>query len=154
MRYAIITHTVCYRKQRAVVLLKTVQEFEYVELAGPRTRSSTPRYWYLKWLTLALLREQLNAGADQLPHNVQHSTGLPASRAVIEAKQSTTMVRRVMTNDGKTQANRVDRLMNGACSAFWHGQIAYENGRVKHFETESEAWEFLSRCDAAGKIIH
>jgi hypothetical protein len=59
-----------------------------------------------------------------------------------------------MTNDDKTQANRVDRSANGACSAFWHGQIAYENGRVKHFETESEAWEFLARCDAAGKIVH
>ncbi len=44
--------------------------------------------------------------------------------------------------------------MNGAFTAFWHGQIAYENGRIKHFETEREAWEFLTRCDAAGKIIH
>jgi len=64
------------------------------------------------------------------------------------------MVRRVMTNDDKTQANRVDRSMNGACSAFWHGQIAYENGRVKRFDSERAAWEFLARCDAAGKIIH
>ena len=30
----------------------------------------------------------------------------------------------------------------------------YENGRVKRFETESEAWEFLARCDLTGKIIH
>jgi hypothetical protein len=32
--------------------------------------------------------------------------------------------------------------------------MTYENGRVKRFETENEAWEFLARCDAAGKIIH
>jgi hypothetical protein len=25
---------------------------------------------------------------------------------------------------------------------------------VKRFETESEAWEYLARCDLAGKIIH
>jgi hypothetical protein len=59
-----------------------------------------------------------------------------------------------MTNENKNQSNRVDRSANGAFRAFWHGQMAYENGRVKRFETESEAWEFLSRCDAAGKIIH
>jgi len=52
------------------------------------------------------------------------------------------------------QSNRVDRTANGAFSAFWHGAVAYENGRVKRFETESEAWEFLARCDLAGKIIH
>ena len=59
-----------------------------------------------------------------------------------------------MTDEDQIQSNRVDRLMNGAFSAFWHGQIAYENGRVKHFETEREAWEFLNRCDVAGKIMH
>ena len=26
----------------------------------------------------------------------------------------------------------------------------YENGRVKRFETEGEAWEYLARCDLAG----
>jgi endonuclease YncB( thermonuclease family) len=36
----------------------------------------------------------------------------------------------------------------------WHERVVYENGRVKRFETESEAWEFLARCDLAGKIIH
>jgi hypothetical protein len=59
-----------------------------------------------------------------------------------------------MTDEDRTQTNRVDRLMDGAFSAFWHGQIAYENGRVKHFKTERKAWEFLARCDVAGKIIH
>jgi hypothetical protein len=32
--------------------------------------------------------------------------------------------------------------------------VVYENGRVKRFKTESEAWAYLARCDEAGKIIH
>jgi hypothetical protein len=32
--------------------------------------------------------------------------------------------------------------------------MVYENGRVKRFKTESEAWAYLARCDEAGKIIH
>ena len=59
-----------------------------------------------------------------------------------------------MISEINTQTNRVDRSANGEFIAFWHGQVAYENGRVKRFETEREAWEFLVRCDAAGKIIH
>jgi hypothetical protein len=59
-----------------------------------------------------------------------------------------------MISENNTQTNRVDRSVNGAFSAFWNGQMAYENGRVKRFETEREAWEFLARCDVAGKIIH
>ena len=52
-------------------------------------------------------------------------------------------------------SNRVDRSANGALfSAFWREQMVYENGRVKRFETEGEAWEYLARCDLAGKIIH
>jgi hypothetical protein len=53
-----------------------------------------------------------------------------------------------------TQTNRVDRSDDGAYRAIWRGQVAYENGRVKRFKTEGEAWEFLRRCDEAGKIIH
>jgi hypothetical protein len=37
---------------------------------------------------------------------------------------------------------------------FWHGQVVFENGRVRRFETESKAWEFLACRDLAGKIIH
>ena len=59
-----------------------------------------------------------------------------------------------MAYDDKTQTNRVDHSASGAFSAFWHGQIAYENGRVKRFDSEVAAWEFLARCDAAGKIVH
>ena len=54
----------------------------------------------------------------------------------------------------KTNENKVDRSANGTFLTFWRGRVMYENGRVKRFETESEAWEFLSRCDLAGKIIH
>jgi hypothetical protein len=54
----------------------------------------------------------------------------------------------------KTNENRVDRSANGTFLAFWRGRVIYENGRVKRFETEKEAWEFLSHCDLAGKIIH
>ena len=59
-----------------------------------------------------------------------------------------------MTDEDKTQTNRVDRSATGAFSAFWHGQMAYENGRVKRLETERDAWAYLARCYAAGKIIH
>jgi hypothetical protein len=59
-----------------------------------------------------------------------------------------------MISENSTQTNRVDLSANDTFSAFWHGQMAYENGRVKRFKTEREAWEYLVRCDSAGKIIH
>jgi len=58
-----------------------------------------------------------------------------------------------MADTIKNPSNRVDPSANGF-HAFWHGWIVFENGRVKRFETEREAWEFLARCDLAGKIIH
>jgi len=59
----------------------------------------------------------------------------------------------IVTEEIRNSKNRVDPSANGY-HAFWSGRIVYENGRVKRFETEREAWEFLNRCDAAGKIIH
>ena len=59
-----------------------------------------------------------------------------------------------MISETDTKTNRVDRSANGMFRAFWHGQIAYANGRVKKFETEREAWEYLECCNVAGKIIH
>ena len=50
--------------------------------------------------------------------------------------------------------NRVEPSSGGGFVAFWKGSVVYENGRVKRFGTEGEAWEFLALCDAAGKIIH
>lgn len=58
-----------------------------------------------------------------------------------------------MTDENNDQINSVDCSDNGY-HAFWHGRMVYENGRVKRFKTESEAWEYLARCDEAGKIIH
>jgi hypothetical protein len=59
-----------------------------------------------------------------------------------------------LADKDKTQTNRVDRSANGAFCAFWHGWMAYENGRVKRFETERDAWAYLATCDTAGKIVH
>jgi hypothetical protein len=59
-----------------------------------------------------------------------------------------------MTDEDRNRANRVDCSANGVISAFWRGRMVYENGRVRRFDTERDAWEFLDRCDAAGKIIH
>ena len=59
-----------------------------------------------------------------------------------------------MIGEIKNPSNRVDPSHDGKFHAFWHERVVYENGRVKRFETESEAWKFLARCDLAGKIIH
>jgi hypothetical protein len=48
----------------------------------------------------------------------------------------------------------VEHSSSGGFIAFWHGKVVYENGRVKKFETEPDAWHYLARCDTAGKIIH
>ena len=59
-----------------------------------------------------------------------------------------------MTAENNNQINRVDSLADGTYHAFWRGRMVYENGRVKRFKAENEAWAFLARCDEAGKIIH
>ena len=59
-----------------------------------------------------------------------------------------------MTEENRNPNNRVDAATNGKFHAFWDGRTVFENGRVKRFENEHEAWEFLARCDVAGKIIH
>ena len=61
-----------------------------------------------------------------------------------------------MTDEIKnlSTSNRVDPPPNGGFFAFWRGLVVYENGRVKRFETAGEAWKYLARCDAVGKIIH
>ena len=50
--------------------------------------------------------------------------------------------------------DRVEPSISGGFIAFWRERMVFENGRAKKFETEDDAWEFLARCDAAGKIIH
>jgi hypothetical protein len=59
-----------------------------------------------------------------------------------------------MTDEIKNSNNRVDHSFRGGFMAFWRGKVVYENGRVKKFETEPDAWDYLARCDTAGKIIH
>jgi len=59
-----------------------------------------------------------------------------------------------MADESKNPNNRVDRSADGTFLAFWQGQVVYRNGRVMHFKTEDEAWQFLARCDVEGKIIH
>jgi hypothetical protein len=53
----------------------------------------------------------------------------------------------------KNTTNQVHRAANGGFYTLWHGQVAYgPDGTVRHFQTEAEAWAFLARCDAAGRI--
>jgi len=59
-----------------------------------------------------------------------------------------------MVNQNRDPINRVDQSADARFLAFWHGQVVYQNGRVRHFKIEDEAWEFLARCDLEGRIIH
>jgi len=59
-----------------------------------------------------------------------------------------------MPDEIKNPSNSVDRSSDDTFLAFWHGRVVYQNGRVKRFKSEDEAWEFLARCDTEGKIIH
>ena len=59
-----------------------------------------------------------------------------------------------MTEKSRNPNNRVDAATNGKFHGFWYGLTVFENSRVKRFENEHEAWEFLARCDVAGKVIH
>ena len=60
----------------------------------------------------------------------------------------------IMTDETENQNTRVDHSASGGVIAFWHGRVVYKNGRVKKFETERDAREYLARCDTAGNIIH
>jgi hypothetical protein len=59
-----------------------------------------------------------------------------------------------MTREFGDRRNRVERSASGGFNAIWRGQVAYENGRVKKFETEDDARAYLDRCDSAGRIVH
>jgi hypothetical protein len=60
----------------------------------------------------------------------------------------------IMTDELKNSSNKVERSASGGFIAIWRGTAVFENGRVKKFETIPDAWEYLTRCDIAGKIIH
>jgi hypothetical protein len=50
----------------------------------------------------------------------------------------------VMTDEIKNPNNQVGRSANGRFHAFRHGYVVYDdNGRVKEFETERDAWDYL-----------
>ena len=59
---------------------------------------------------------------------------------------------RFMANSGNTQSNRVESSFDGRFHAFWRGRVVTEKGRIKRFESEREAWEFLALCDALGRV--
>jgi hypothetical protein len=58
-----------------------------------------------------------------------------------------------MTDAIRNPRNRVDPPI-GKFHAFWQGRAVFKNGRIKQFETEHDAWEYLARCDLAGRIIN
>jgi len=54
----------------------------------------------------------------------------------------------------KNPSNHVDRTSDGRFHAFWHSQLVVtKDGRMRQFEVEADAWEFLAVCDNAGRII-
>ena len=59
-----------------------------------------------------------------------------------------------MSGEIKNPTNQVSRAANGKFFAHWRGQVVYNRyGTVKHFDTEGEAWAYLSDCDRAGEIL-
>ena len=59
---------------------------------------------------------------------------------------------RAMANSKNPQGNRVESSYDGRFHAFWRGRVVTEKGRIKRFESEREAREFLELCDALGKV--
>jgi hypothetical protein len=59
-----------------------------------------------------------------------------------------------MIGEFNNSRNRVERSASGGFNAIWRGQVVYENGRVKKFESEDDTRAYLDRCDAAGRIVH
>jgi hypothetical protein len=50
--------------------------------------------------------------------------------------------------------HNVEKMADGRFMAYWNRRLVYQNGRIKRFETSGDAFAFLARCDAAGRIIH
>ncbi|MGA7387727.1 MAG: hypothetical protein WBW99_07335 [Pseudolabrys sp.] len=59
-----------------------------------------------------------------------------------------------MPEEIKNPNNKVERSYEGKYYAFWRGHIVYEHQktRVRRFETERAAWEYLALCDALDKL--
>ena len=56
----------------------------------------------------------------------------------------------------KDMSNRVECLYDGSYCAFWRGSIVYEHQKthIRRFETEPDAWEYLSLCNKLGEITN
>ena len=53
----------------------------------------------------------------------------------------------------KNPTNQVSRA-DGKFIAQWRGQVVYAPDRTpRYFDTEQDAWAFLARCDAAGRVV-
>jgi hypothetical protein len=54
-----------------------------------------------------------------------------------------------------TEQNQVSlNSINGKYHVLWRGQLVNNrDGRMREFATDREAWDFLARCDTAGRII-
>ena len=50
--------------------------------------------------------------------------------------------------------HKVEKMGDGRFMAYWNRRVVYENGRIKRFATSDDALAFLSRCDAAARIVH
>ena len=59
-----------------------------------------------------------------------------------------------MADENKNPSNKVERSYDGKYHAFWRGRVVYDQtiSRIKRFEKESDAWEYLALCDALGKL--
>jgi hypothetical protein len=54
-----------------------------------------------------------------------------------------------------TPSNQVRSVpsLNKKYYVLWRGETVYENGRIKEFESEADAWNYLAQCDATGRLI-
>jgi hypothetical protein len=59
-----------------------------------------------------------------------------------------------MPGEPRNPDNRVMLSYDGRYQAFWRGRVVYDQAksRIKRFEKESDAWEYLALCDALGKL--
>ena len=59
-----------------------------------------------------------------------------------------------MSDGPKNTGNQVSRNSNGKYFVFWRGVVVNDaNDRVREFETDREAQNFLVHCDAVGQVV-
>jgi hypothetical protein len=57
-------------------------------------------------------------------------------------------------NVSEGMPHKLEKMGDGRFMAYWKGRVVYENGRIKRSSTSDDALVFLTRCDAAGRIVH